>query len=65
MDFKLELRFPPSPSAPNEPDMTAKPVCFLHTWLGKEAYEYFDEMDIDDDEWERWVSGIWIVHPKD
>lgn len=53
VDFKLELRFPASSTSSLEPDFTAKPAFFLHTWLGQEAYEYFDELDVDDDEWER------------
>ncbi|KAK8869987.1 hypothetical protein IAR55_000557 [Kwoniella newhampshirensis] len=53
IDFKLELRFPPSPSDPDEPDFYAKPTFLLHTWLGQDAYEYFDTMEMDDDEWER------------
>lgn len=39
--------------APHEPDMTAKPVFWLHTWLGGDRYEFFDEMEVEDDEWER------------
>jgi mRNA guanylyltransferase len=54
IDFKLELRFP-SASAPHEPDMTAKPAFVLNTWLGGDRYEFFDTMDVSDDEWERCV----------
>ena len=55
IDFRLELRFPPSTADPNEPDFCAKPMFLLNTWMGQNAYEYFDEMDMDDDEWEKWV----------
>lgn len=27
----------------------------LHTWAGGKEYEYFDEMDVDDNEWEQSV----------
>ncbi|KAI9638508.1 putative mRNA guanylyltransferase [Dioszegia hungarica] len=53
VDFKLELRFPPSSYSAHDPDYTAKPVFLLHTWLGREAYEYFDELLVEDDEWEK------------
>ncbi|ORY25741.1 putative mRNA guanylyltransferase [Naematelia encephala] len=51
IDFKIELRFPPS-NNPKEPDFFAKPEFLLHTWLGGNAHEYFDEMDISDEEWD-------------
>ncbi|KIJ35792.1 hypothetical protein M422DRAFT_180359 [Sphaerobolus stellatus SS14] len=60
IDFRLELRFPPLASDPSRPDLTAKPIFALNVWLGKdrnskgkqaEAYEFFDVMDVDDDEW--------------
>jgi len=53
IDFKVELRFPPSPEDPSVPDYYAKPTFNLLTWLGQDAYEYFDDMDVEDDEWER------------
>lgn len=57
VDFKIELRFPPQPGNPGEPDYTAKPHFLLNQWLGGEddraRYEFFDEMDVDDDEWEQ------------
>lgn len=56
VDFRLELRFPPSAADPAEPDFFAKPEFLLYTWLGGQAYEHFDEMDVDDEEWERSVS---------
>jgi mRNA guanylyltransferase len=33
--------------------MAAKPMFYLNTWLGGEDYEYFDEMEVEDDEWEK------------
>jgi mRNA guanylyltransferase len=57
IDFKLVLRFPPSPSQPDKPDFHAKPVFLLHVWCGDERgvpkYEQYDEMYVDDDEWEK------------
>lgn len=53
IDFRIELRFPPSPLDPNECDYTAKPVFLLNQWCGGEEYEFFDEMDVDDEEWEQ------------
>ncbi|KAF8586561.1 mRNA capping enzyme [Ramaria rubella] len=64
IDFRLDLRFPPSTTNPSEPDFCAKPQFVLNAWLGKdrsggrdakgkqrEAYEYFDMMAVDDEEW--------------
>ncbi|KAL1411190.1 Dcp1p-Dcp2p decapping enzyme complex alpha subunit [Vanrija albida] len=53
VDFKIELRFPPFPENPSEPDFYAKPIFILNQWAGNEDYEYFDEMDVDDAEWEK------------
>lgn len=51
IDFRIELRFPPSPDG--EADLWAKPVFLLNQWAGGNEYEFFDEMDVDDDEWEQ------------
>lgn len=53
IDFKLELRFPPSPSDPSKPDFHAKPVFLLYQWLGGDRYEQYDTMYVDDEEWEQ------------
>ncbi|KDQ12255.1 hypothetical protein BOTBODRAFT_56833 [Botryobasidium botryosum FD-172 SS1] len=62
IDFKLELRFPPSRERLQEPDFFAKPAFLLNVWHGdsqgpgghREAlYKYFDYMHIDDMEWEQ------------
>jgi mRNA guanylyltransferase len=53
IDFKAELRFPPLPNDPSEPDFYAKPTILLNTWLGGQDHEFFDEMEVDDDEWEK------------
>ena len=53
IDFKLELRFPPSPHDANVPDFTVKPAFLLHTWLGANAHEFFDSMDITEETWEQ------------
>ncbi|KAL7423126.1 Dcp1p-Dcp2p decapping enzyme complex alpha subunit [Cryptotrichosporon argae] len=52
IDFKLELRFPPSAHDANEPDYFAKPAFLLNTWLGSDQYDYFDEMLVEDEQWE-------------
>ncbi|KAH6894975.1 mRNA guanylyltransferase [Coprinopsis sp. MPI-PUGE-AT-0042] len=57
IDFKLVLRFPPHPRNPSEPDFMAKPLFLLHIWCGDDRgvakYEPYDDMYVDDDEWER------------
>ncbi|KAF8508398.1 mRNA capping enzyme [Gautieria morchelliformis] len=66
IDFRLELGFPPLVTNPTEPDFCAKPQFILKSWMGKErgggrdakgkqreAYEYFDVMTVDDEEWAR------------
>jgi hypothetical protein len=59
IDFKLVLRFPPSQHDPSKPDFHAKPIFLLHTWTGGEKaqakYELYDELHVEDDEWERFV----------
>lgn len=56
VDFKLVLRFPPLPHDLTKPDFHAKPLFLLHVWTGGEcpqSYEQFDEMYVEDEEWER------------
>ncbi|WWC61360.1 uncharacterized protein I303_103941 [Kwoniella dejecticola CBS 10117] len=53
IDFKLELRFPPSSSNHDEPDYYAKPEFLLYTWLGGEEYDFFDMMGMEDEEWDK------------
>lgn len=55
VDFKLELRFPPSKTHPDGLDYYAKPTFALLAWAGGNKYDYFDTMQISDDEWERYV----------
>ncbi|KAH8117391.1 mRNA capping enzyme, alpha subunit [Phellopilus nigrolimitatus] len=59
IDFKLILRFPPDPKRPSEPDFLAKPIFGLHVFVGgRDNYDPFDELYVDDDEWEKLkVSG--------
>ncbi|KAH9484372.1 mRNA-capping enzyme subunit alpha [Psilocybe cubensis] len=52
IDFKLVLRFPPTRYDEDEPDWTAKPVFLLHVWNGGGRYELYDDMYVNDDEWE-------------
>lgn len=56
IDFKLELRFPPHVDDPNQVDLFAKPTFLLNEYFGGDAYEFFDEMEVDDDEWELCVG---------
>lgn len=62
IDFKLILRFPPSQSNPAQPDYYAKPFFLLHAWCGDERgvakYEQYDEMHVEDDEWEKLVLQL-------
>lgn len=53
VDFKLELRFPSVSADSDEPDLYAKPSFLLNQYMGGSNYEFFDEMDVDDDEWEK------------
>jgi hypothetical protein len=56
IDFKLQLRFPPSKTDLKHPDYYSKPVFVLHTWMGSEGgdgqYEPYDQLSVEDDEWE-------------
>ncbi|KLO18624.1 mRNA capping enzyme, alpha subunit [Schizopora paradoxa] len=53
IDFKLVLRFPEDPRRPGQPDLLAKPLFGLHVFCGgRDKYEPFDEMYVDDEEWE-------------
>jgi mRNA guanylyltransferase len=58
----LVLKFPPSETHPTEPDYCAKPIFALHVWTGGEGanakYEPYDVMQIEDDEWEKYVIFI-------
>lgn len=51
IDFKLELRFPPTAKDANVPDYTVKPVFVLLTNMGRN-YDFFDTMVVTDAEWE-------------
>lgn len=61
IDFKLALRFPPTPGKPMVPDFQIKPIFELHVWCGddrgKPRYELYDVMHVEDDEWEKYVCG--------
>jgi mRNA guanylyltransferase len=55
IDFKLTLRFPPLANS-SKPDFTAKPLFILNVWTGGDrnnSYEFFDVLQVDDDEWEK------------
>ncbi|KAJ7741583.1 mRNA capping enzyme, catalytic domain-containing protein [Mycena maculata] len=61
IDFKLVLRFPPQKDNPSQPDFHAKPIFLLHVWCGDERgvpkYEQYDQMHVEDDEWEKMKSS--------
>ncbi|KAI1794609.1 mRNA capping enzyme, alpha subunit [Ganoderma leucocontextum] len=56
IDFKLVLRFSPTPGKPKVPDFQTKPIFELHVWCGDDRgvprYEFYDIMHVEDDEWE-------------
>lgn len=50
------LRFPPDPQNPSKPDFCAKPIFALLVYTGgNDVYEPFDELYMDDEEWEQCV----------
>ncbi|KZT57020.1 mRNA capping enzyme, alpha subunit [Calocera cornea HHB12733] len=53
VDLLLLLHFPPSPSDPSQPDLSAKPRFGLYVWLGGDAYDFFDELRLPDARWEQ------------
>ncbi|KAJ7343323.1 mRNA capping enzyme, catalytic domain-containing protein [Mycena albidolilacea] len=57
IDFKLVLRFPPLKDNPSQPDFHAKPVFLLHVWCGDTRYEQYDQLYMDDNEWEQRKSS--------
>lgn len=52
IDFKLVLRFPPSKYNPTEPDWHVKPLFLLYVWCGGDRYEEYDNMYVENNEWE-------------
>lgn len=55
IDFKLELRFPPSSTNRSNdptPDYTLKPAFVLLASYGSGRYEFFDLMSVSDEEWD-------------
>jgi len=55
IDFKLSLRFPALPNS-SKPDFRSKPLFVLNVWSKRnrdDNHEFFDTMDVDDEEWER------------
>ena len=56
IDFKLVLRFPPDFSKDcngSIPDIWAKPIFELHWHLHGDVHEYYDIMEMMDEQWER------------
>ncbi|KZV84266.1 mRNA capping enzyme [Exidia glandulosa HHB12029] len=51
IDFKLEVRFPPDQNGSRDADSRAVPLCVLLVWCGGSVYEYFDVLELDEDEW--------------
>lgn len=59
IDFKIELRFPPSADDPSgeTPDYTAMPMFQLLQHVNGPHYEPFDWLDMDAEEWETWKAS--------
>lgn len=57
IDFKIQLKFPPDlkadPSA-NTPDWKAKPMFELLQHVHGDQHEFYDWLDMDDEEWDDW-----------
>lgn len=51
IDFRLELRFPPLSDDPSEADFYAKPLFVLLMHCGKEGEQFFDTLEMSDEEW--------------
>ncbi|KAH9466871.1 hypothetical protein MJO28_000519 [Puccinia striiformis f. sp. tritici] len=51
IDFRLELRFPPLSDDPTEADFYAKPLFVLMMNCGKEGEQFFDTLEMSDQEW--------------
>jgi mRNA guanylyltransferase len=51
IDFRLELRFPPLSDDPSEADFYAKPLFVLMMNCGKEGEQFFDTLEMSDQEW--------------
>ncbi|KZV90459.1 hypothetical protein EXIGLDRAFT_720319, partial [Exidia glandulosa HHB12029] len=51
IDFKLELRFLPQQNGSQDTDSCSVPLCLLMVWCGKDVYEYFDVLELDEAEW--------------
>lgn len=56
IDFRLELRFPPLDDEPTRPDYSATPMFLLMMNCGREPEQIFDQMFIDNEEWEECVA---------
>lgn len=49
VDFKLSLRFPPGLGG--EADFCGKPTFLLSMYMGGQRYEFFDELEVPDEQW--------------
>lgn len=61
VDFKLELRFPPSKTHPDGLDYYSKPTFVLLAWAGGNKYDYFDTLQVSEDEWERYAPNSFPI----
>ena len=58
IDFRLELKFPPTIDNADVPDLTAKPASRLLANHGSAGSQYFDVLDVADEQWIEWkLSG--------
>ncbi|KAF8212065.1 mRNA capping enzyme, alpha subunit [Mycena galopus ATCC 62051] len=51
-DVNISFFVPAATRQPAQPDFHAKPVFLLQVWCGDTTYEQYDQMYVDDDEWE-------------
>jgi hypothetical protein len=54
IDFRLELKFPPTTDNAAEPDFTAKPAFRLLANHAPGPPQYFDVLNVSDDQWAEW-----------
>jgi len=57
IDFKIQLKFPPDLKVDlgaNTPDWKAKPTFELLQHVHGDEHEYYDWLDMEDEEWDKW-----------
>lgn len=65
IDLKVRLLFPPQQNGDGTtPDLYAKPFFELLQHVHGDVHEYFDYLDMSDDEWEHWKEGGEPIHER-